>query len=191
MKKASSLFLWWIPPALVITLFAGLIYVTAQQILRQDANDPQIQIAEDMSGLLASGVAPQNLISAGVPTEISKSLATFASIYDDSGTLVISTGTLQGKPISLSQGVFDYVKQHGEDRITWQPEEGVRSAVVVVRYTGAQNGYVVVGRSLREVEARERMIERPIIAVWLILLFISFIAVFFIHRREFKALETI
>lgn len=38
-----------------------------------------------------------------------------------------------------------------EDRVTWQPRDGVRIAAVVVAYSG---GTVVAGRSLREVESR-------------------------------------
>ena len=29
-------------------------------------------------------------------------------------------------------GVFDTVRARGEDRVTWQPENGVRNATVVV-----------------------------------------------------------
>jgi hypothetical protein len=38
------------------------------------------------------------------------------------------------------------------DRLTWMPEAGVRSAIVVIHY---DNGYVLAGRSLRRVEQRE------------------------------------
>ena len=46
--------------------------------------------------------------------------------------------------------------RRGEDRLTWQPEPGVRSATVVVHYQGAQAGFVMAGRSLREVGKSHR-----------------------------------
>jgi hypothetical protein len=46
-------------------------------------------------------------------------------------------------------GVFDTVRARGKDRATWQPENGVRSATVAVRWHG---GFVVAGRSLRLTE---------------------------------------
>ena len=188
---SSKLLLWWIPPALVITLFCGLIYVTGQQILRQSANDPEIQIAEDLSDLLASGIAPEALISGGVPIEISKSVSSFAAIFDDSGKLIISTGTLHGSPVAMPSGVFDYTKANGEDRFTWQPEKGVRSAVVVTRYQGTKSGYVVVGRSLRETEKRVEVIGLRILLVWLVLLIILSVTIFFIHKKDLEAVENL
>lgn len=55
----------------------------------------------------------------------------------------------------MPQGVLDSAQQHGQNRVTWQPEPRVRSAAVTVPFGGAQPGYVLAGRSLREVEQRE------------------------------------
>jgi hypothetical protein len=52
-------------------------------------------------------------------------------------------------------GILDYVRTRGEDRVTWQPEPGVRIAAVVVHFKGTQPGFVLAGRSLREAEVRE------------------------------------
>ncbi len=49
-------------------------------------------------------------------------------------------------------GVFAYVRNHGEDVISWQPAAGVRSAIVVDSFHG---GYVVAGRSLTGTEQAE------------------------------------
>jgi hypothetical protein len=191
MKRTANLFLWWLPAALVITLFAGMLYVTVQQVLRQDANDPQIQVAEDMADLLSQGIAPQSLISTGVPIDVSRSLATYAVVFDASGTAVLSTANLHGQPIALPPGVLEYAKKHGEDRLTWQPEVGVRSAVVMVYYSGTKTGFVLVGRSLREVEIRENNLSRQVLIGWLAALIVSFIAVFFIHRRQVTAIDSL
>ena len=55
-------------------------------------------------------------------------------------------------------GVLEYVRDHGEERVTWQPERRVRIAAVVVRYEGKGSGFVLAGRSLREIEGRVRQV---------------------------------
>jgi len=75
--------------------------------------------------------------------------------------------------------VFDYVRQHGEDRITWQPEPGVRSATVVTSYGGAHPGFVLAGRSLRLVEERVDQLGLMVGLGWFGILFAALVAVTF------------
>jgi len=42
----------WVPLAVVATVMAGMVYGVAQQVLRQSANDPQIQLAGDVADAL-------------------------------------------------------------------------------------------------------------------------------------------
>ena len=79
--EQSKLLKSFIPLAVAITLVCGLIYVSVQQVLRQSANDPQIQIAEDVSGALSTGVPPQAIANPN-GTDLKKSLATFIIVYD-------------------------------------------------------------------------------------------------------------
>jgi hypothetical protein len=176
-KKSFKLFLRFLPKALIITLFAGLVFAALQQSLRQGANDPQIQIAEDMASLLSGGFPATSLISTGLPVEISTSLGAYAMIFNETGKLTLTSGKLHGKNPELPAGIFDYTKNHTEDRITWQPEPGVRSALVIVHYTGTASGYVAVGRSLREVEKREDQLKSQTLVVWLSSLLIALFAV--------------
>jgi hypothetical protein len=55
----------------------------------------------------------------------------------------------------------------GENRVTWQPEPGVRIAAVVASYSGTQSGFVMAGRSLRETERRVDQLGELIGAAWL------------------------
>jgi hypothetical protein len=87
-------------------------------------------------------------------------------VFDDSGKALASSGTLHNQLPILPSGVFDYVRRSGEDRITWQPEPGVRSAVVVTPYSGASSGFVMAGRSMRESEARTSQLELLLGAGW-------------------------
>ena len=146
----------WLPLAAIIIIFSGLIYAAVQQTYRQNANDPQIQIAEDIADAISQGLAPpQGIVSPTAPqTDLKKSLSTFLIIYDDAGKIIASSAILDGKNPEYPKGVLDYVKKHGEDRVTWQPVPAVRMATVVTRYSGKQSGFVMVGRSLRETEKR-------------------------------------
>ena len=52
----------WLVFALAITVSAGLVYLISQQIIRQSANDPQVQVAEDIAVGLSGGANPASLI---------------------------------------------------------------------------------------------------------------------------------
>ncbi len=166
----------WIPLAVVITLLSGLMYASGQQVLRWGANDPQIQMAEDAATALAGGQSPESVVPS-IKIDIASSLAPFLVVFDDSGKVIASSGLLHGQFPALPLGVFDYVLRNGQDRITWQPELGVRSATVITRVGGAHPGFVLAGRSLREVEKRESQLERLIGLGWLGTLFGSLVAV--------------
>lgn len=147
--------LYWLPVAAAIVVLSSLIYVAVQQSYRQSANDPQIQIAEDLSQAISSGSTPPDAIVSPNPTQdLTTTLATFVAIYDATGTPVGSLVALDGKLPNLPAGVLDYVKLHGEDRFTWQPKPGVRIAAVVSHFSGPVPGFVLAGRSLKEVEVR-------------------------------------
>ena len=101
----------------------------------------------------SAGQAPPDSIVPAQPTaDMAKSLSTFLAIYNATGTPIGSSVSLDGKLPVPPSGVFDSVKLHGEDRFTWQPKPGLRLAAVVTQYSGPQSGFVLVGRSLREVE---------------------------------------
>lgn len=144
----------WLVTAAVSTVLCLLVYASTQQVLRQTANDPQIQMAEDAANSLLNGTE----ISYVVPTsniDISKSLSPFIIVYNKDGVAVTSNGTLHGKIPSPPSGVFDHARINGQNRLTWQPERGVRIASVIVSYGGSNPGFVLAGRSLREIEVRE------------------------------------
>jgi hypothetical protein len=144
----------WLPIAGAVVALCFLVYAAVQQALRESANDPQIQMAEDAANAFAAGTVPQSLAPAAT-IDIGRSLAPFLIFYDDSGKVLASSASLHGELPSPPHGVFEYVRQHSEERVTWQPEPGVRIASVIVRVNGPQYGFVLAGRSLREVEKRE------------------------------------
>jgi hypothetical protein len=141
-----------------------------------NANDPQIQMAEDIAAALETGVSPAGLLP-DQQVDIATSLAPFLAIYDALGVPQASSGLLHGELPELPAGVFQYVKDKGEDRVTWQPEPGVRVAAVVVRYAGEQSGYVMAGRSLHEVEKRVDQLGKIAVLAWVAILGVSLVIV--------------
>jgi len=155
--------------AAISTVLALALYAIPQQVLRQGANDPQIGLAGDLVARLEAGVAATEAVPAGT-VDMARSLTPFLIVYDDQGKAVASQAQLNGQTPVLPRGVLDFVRTHGEERVSWQPVpgsmHGVRIAAVVERVGGAHPGFVVAGRSLREVEAREAQVEEMAGAAW-------------------------
>jgi hypothetical protein len=164
----------------VITALCLLIHLEVQQLLRRSADDPQIQMAEDTARALAAGKPIEDLAPVD-KVEISDSLAPYLIFYDAQGQMVRSSANLHGQIPELPKGVLDAARQNGEDRITWQPEAGVRSAVVVAAINGGQGGYVLAGRSLREVEKRIDMLTLQVGLGWAASLVVTLIVVVAAH----------
>lgn len=160
----------WLAVSIAATILAGLVYVAVQQDLRLSANDPQIQMAQDIAAQLSAGVPVQTLVPLD-KVDLNKSLAPFIIIFDDSGSPLGSSAQLDGKTPVPPHGVFNFTRTQGEDRLTWQPKDQVREAAVVERYQNAsQSGFVLVGRSLKEVEEREDQTIGLTVLAWVALM---------------------
>ncbi|MBI1793681.1 MAG: hypothetical protein HYR70_05775 [Chloroflexi bacterium] len=173
--KIKNILRTWLPLAVVITAFSVLVYAAVQQALRQGLNDPQVQMAEDAAYTLNNG-ATVDSIAFGNKVEMSRSLAPFLVVYDSSGKPVASSGVLKGQLPTVPDGVLDNAKQNGENRVTWQPDGDVRIATVIVPY---QDGYVLAGRNMREVEKRELQTEVFAGATWGLTLLASLVVIAF------------
>ena len=182
-KHIKEILYNWLPLAVTITLLCGLIYVAAQQNYRMSANDPQIQLAEDVRTEILQGQSPKAFIPVR-KLELSKTLATFIMLYDEKGSIIGTSVTLDGKNPVIPQGVLDNAKNNGQTKITWQPKNGVREALVVYYYKGQQAGYVAIGRSLREVEIREDNLFKIVFAGWIFTLLASFLTFYFLKKNK-------
>jgi sensor histidine kinase regulating citrate/malate metabolism len=67
----------------------------------------------------------------------------------------------------LPAGVFDFAKANGEHTVTWQPQTGVRMAMIILYANSSQVGFVAAGRSLQEVEIREHNLVTMILIGWI------------------------
>src|ERR1700739_4660226 len=106
----------WVPLAIALTGVCGVVYASVQQSLRQTANDPQIQMAEDAAATLDSGAAPTSVLPAR-QGDLSTSLDSFVMVFDADHQLVASSASLHGSAPAFPGSALATT---GQDRITWQ-----------------------------------------------------------------------
>lgn len=179
MKKTLQ---YWLPLALSITLLSGLLYVAVQQVYRQDANDPQVQVAEDVAKILEGGEDPTAL-SEQSQTDLRQSLAMFILVYDKDGKPVAGNGQLDGKQPDFPKSALDAAKDK-QNRLSWQPTNDLRFAAVIQSYGGQTPGFVVAARSMRDIEKRIKTMTEMIAIGWAVTLVASFILAMLLMNWE-------
>ncbi len=165
----------WLPVALTAILLTGFSYWSVQQNYRLSANDPQAQTATESVKDLGQ-VDDLNAIGPNLgKIDISQTSNPFLVIYDDSGKPVIGNGYLDDKLPTLPAGVFATAKKMSDNRFTWQPKNSLRFAAVLKHYTGKQNGFILVARSLNETDKRIGLLTKGAGLALLLILIVSFI----------------
>lgn len=170
----------WIPIAIAVTGLCALSFGTVQQLYRQTLNDPQVQIAEDAAFALESGAKPGALIASSTRINIATSLRAFTVVYDKDLRPLAWSGEYEKKAPMPPRGVFEQAKGPdgtgpGENRVTWQPDEDTRFAIVVVHVLNT-DGYVLSGRNMREAEDRIWDMQAIIGIAWLLILAATLLA---------------
>jgi hypothetical protein len=153
----------------LVTLISIMVYGTAQQMLRMEANYVLLQLAADAVNKLNSGFAPRAIALPG-SIEISKSLYPFLIILDQNKRVLVTSATLDGQIPEIPAGTFDYVAKSGQDSVTWQPYPGVREALVIDKYSnGPLSGYVVAGGTLKLTEDTIDKLGKDIFIGWFVI----------------------
>lgn len=164
----------------VLTGLGFVAAITLQQVLRRGANQPQEQMTDIYARLWAQGgVAAVSLPQQ--PVDMRESLEPFAILFDDAGNPMKSSGQLDGAVPRPPAGVFAYLREHGTDTFTWQPRPGVRIAAVMRR---VNDGYVLVGRSLRVTEAGEARLRMITFSGWFLVVGMLIVGALFLRRAE-------
>lgn len=162
----------WLVFVVLLTIIFGTLYVSIQQVLRQSANDPQIALSEDLAQNRSQRSDGSTLELGGPTVDIRSSLQPFIMEFNDKGVLQQTNLNLEEfyrdtkQIVTVPPGVFEYTRNHKQDRFTWQPFSNVRIATVVTYFKGKSSGFVLVGRSLREVEAREENMMKLVGLGW-------------------------
>jgi hypothetical protein len=173
-----------LPLAAIASIILAISYVNDQQTLRTLANEPQEYVARDAAlRVQAAGALPTGGFTNAIPIEADP--AAYLLFYDATGSPVAGTGVLHGKAPTLPAGVLDVAKAKGVNRLTWQPEAGVRQALVVLP---AGTGFVVAGRSLIYTEQLESDLTKRALLGWLgtmiAVVVMAFIGAWLLRRRE-------
>ena len=158
-----SVMVWLVVAAAVTVLFGGG-YVAAQQSVRHAADHPQIEMVRDAIAKLQAGASPSSVLpKTGV--DLARSKDPYLILTDQQGRVLASSATLDGADVVPPAGVFEYVRAHGQDVVTWQPAPGVRSAIAVDSW---EYGFVVAGRSLADTENVESSLLDWTLGGWLV-----------------------
>ncbi|MBT2568161.1 hypothetical protein J7I84_16970 [Arthrobacter sp. ISL-85] len=168
----------WAAAALVVTVVFGTMYVCLQQVIRHSAN---------MAPAAAAAAQVQEMPSATPNTprlELTPDSGVFVIVYGRDNSPVTSSVTLHGVVPSLPGGVLDAARASGSDAVTWQPEPGLRFAVVARPAAGK---VVVAGQSLAPFEDNSDRTLLFLAAGWLgsmIVLIAAYLATALAGRRK-------
>ena len=159
-----NFFLPYLLVIVIVTVLTGLVYAAVQQSYRTGADDPQIQLAMELQNRLKQGRPLTGLLPDSIRLE--ESMGIFATLYDQDMRPLVSSATLDGTIPQLPRGVFQYVKTHEKENVTWQPRPQIRMAMVVVLANQQGVAYIAVGRSLQQVEIRESNLRMMSFLAW-------------------------
>ncbi|WP_028275194.1 hypothetical protein [Arthrobacter sp. I3] len=156
--NATRMSIAWLTAAVVVSLIFGSVYASFQQLGRRTANDaPAAAAAAQLQTLGAETVPPPRV-------ELNPESGIFVITYGPDDQPVSGTATLHGTLPALPAGVLQTARTAGSDAVTWQPEPGLRMAVVA---RSAAGKVIVAGQSLAPYEDRDRMLLVFLTAGWL------------------------
>lgn len=140
-----------------VLVVVGYAYVAMLQNYRQTANDPQIELAGSWASQISTGAMDASTVFTSIPATIdpSSNLSVFGVITNADGKVLSSNMTMDGTTPLPPKSVLAAAGTDRQNRITWQPQAGTRIALVVQGYNhNGAAGYVLVGRSLKEIDVR-------------------------------------
>ena len=145
---------------LTVGLF-GTIYVVAQQLERQGADDVPQRLASQVAAELRTGST--ETVDGAPAVDLGRSLAPFVEVVTRSGEVSHGTAMLDGVSPALPSGVLAAARREGSDAVTWQPRAGLRFATVEL---AVGSRVVVAGQSLAPNESRTEGIGLLILIAW-------------------------
>jgi hypothetical protein len=182
---ARPIFFHALTLGIVLTLFGAFGTFICQGLLRRGANQPQIQMGASYASKIESGVKPSEAIPHN-NVDIENSLEPFTIFYDDQGAPTTGSGYLNQAIPAPPRGVFNYVRTHTTDTVTWQPQPNVRVAAVIQRVSGPTPGFLLTGRSLRVVEEQENILRNLVFGGWFFVVFLLIAGAALLNRSQLK-----
>jgi hypothetical protein len=131
----------------------------------------KIVVAHDLAGPKQELSSPDWLNSAEI----------FTVLYDASGRALTGNATLHGTLPQPPPGIFDVIRSRGEDKVTWQPQPGIRVALTGLPMPNG--GFVLAGQSLIPSEARNALLDRILRWMWAFAMLACCFLALFARRR--------
>jgi len=168
----------WLPLSVAIVCIYGIMYLVVQQYIRLSANEILTEYAENTRSKLENGMTPDSIIKEIPKIDMAKSLSPFVMIYNNARILIASSASLKENYPAIATGTLDYAEKNNGNKVTWQPQQEVRNATVILHCTKDGQGYfILAGRSLREIENREHFVLLQTFAGMMLTLFATFVMV--------------
>jgi len=140
----------WLAAAVIVTVVFASMYVAFQQSGRMAANTAPAAAADAEVQLLGSTPAPP---APALPrAELTPDTGVFVIVYGPDNNPETGTAVLHGALPKVPSGVLDTARSAGSDVVTWQPEPGLRMAIVA---RSSEGNVVVAGQSLTPFEATD------------------------------------
>lgn len=160
--------------AIFSVVFVSICY-SSRTALRQQANDPQVEVTDQVANIIRQGAPLDAIVSGAEQVELSQSDALFVMIFDKDKNLAGSSAVFNGQPLSVPSESFDLAKASGDYRFDWQVSETKKIAAVMKAVD--DSSYVLAGRSLAEFDRRAAVLSQPLWLGWgvsvLLALFLS------------------
>jgi hypothetical protein len=175
MKNITKVFISWIPSGAAVVCICALTFHLMHQHIRLSANEIPLQYAEDVRAKLEKGDVAAAVVSGVGTIDMERSLSPFVIVTDGIGNILASTATLRGAYKAPPSGTLAYAKQNKENRVTWQPQQGVRIAAVVLPWSlNGKTGFIIGGQSLSETEQRMQFLFTHMMAGLIVTLVVTF-----------------
>ena len=163
---------WWIAGAALITLAAAAAWLGYGVSLRSGGDQQPLRLATQAASRLEAGSPPASILPPAI--NMAASPAPFVMVFDRRHHALASSGRLNGRIPVLPGAVLAWAARHGEDRITWEPQPGLREAAIIEPYGQPRRGFVLAAQSLHTISARQRTLTWSIACCWLAALTLSF-----------------
>lgn len=152
-----------ITAAAVITILFGTMYGMVQQTIRLSAYDAPHQAIDAYVANRDASESNFTRINLAADSNV------FVIAYGSDGRPIGGDGYLNGKLGVVPIGVLQHAHAGHENTVTWQPQPGVRLAVVVAK---DGNSYILAGQSLKSYEDRIGQIGQVAFFGWLLALLV-------------------
>ena len=162
--------------ALVFSFLLLTVSVVSQQFLRRRADALPRFIANLVSSPPMDGLSEpsrKKIVADDLSTPTQEittptwlnSTSVFTVVYDSSAHALTGNATLHGALPQPPIGIFNEIRDRGNDEVTWRPLPGVR--VALSGRPMPNGGFVVTGQSLIPSEARTARFNRILRWIWL------------------------